>query len=95
MFQESAGKENSLKSKSELPNAHEYQKRKHLKELKDELYIITEKVNKDIFKLSTSAASGEFCEWVEVGIDAYIPHHKYQVKPHSFTWFSAVCHDFH
>ena len=45
----------------------------------------------DIFKLSVSAAAGEFCEWVQVGIDAYIPHHKYQVKHHSSPWFSAAC----
>ena len=32
--------------------------------------------------LSASAAASEFCEWVQVGIDVYIPHHKYQVKPH-------------
>ena len=25
------------------------------------------------------------------GIDVYIPHHKYQVKPHSSPWFSAAC----
>ena len=37
----------------------------------------------DIFKLSASAPNSEFCEWVQVGIDVYIPHHKYQVKPHS------------
>ena len=37
----------------------------------------------DIFKLSASAAGSEFCEWVQVGIDAYIPHRKNQVKPHS------------
>ena len=36
-----------------------------------------------IFKLGASTAASEFCEWVQVGIDAYIPHHKYQVKPHS------------
>ena len=47
----------------------------------------------DIFKLSASAAAAasEFCEWVRVGIDVYIPHHKYQIKPHSSPWFSAVC----
>ena len=28
----------------------------------------------DIFKLSTSGAASEFCEWVQVGIDIYIPH---------------------
>ena len=46
----------------------------------------------DIFKLSTSAAAAsEFCEWVQVGNDVYIPHRKYQVKPHSSPWFSAAC----
>ena len=38
----------------------------------------------DIFKVSASAAASEFCKWVQVGIDVYIPHRKYQVKPHSF-----------
>ena len=37
----------------------------------------------DSFKLSASATASEFCEWVQVGIDVYIPHRKYQVKPHS------------
>ena len=45
----------------------------------------------DIFKLGASAAASEFCEWVQVGIDVYIPHRKYQVKPHSSSWFSAAC----
>ena len=45
----------------------------------------------DIFKLCASAAASEFCEWVQVGIDVYIPHRKYQVKPHSSPWFSAAC----
>ena len=45
----------------------------------------------DVFKLSASAAASEFCEWVQVGIDVYIPHRKYQVKPHSSPWFSAAC----
>ena len=45
----------------------------------------------DIFKLSTSTAASEFYEWVQVGIDLYIPHRKYQVKPHSSPWFSASC----
>ena len=46
---------------------------------------------KDIFKLSASAAASEFCDWVQVGIDVYIPHRNYQVKPHSSPWFSAAC----
>ena len=44
-----------------------------------------------IIKHSASAAAREFCEWVQVGIDVYIPHRKYQVKPHSFPWLSAAC----
>ena len=43
----------------------------------------------NIFKLGASAA--EFCEWIQVGIDVYIPHRKYQVKSHSSPWFSAAC----
>ena len=45
----------------------------------------------DAFKLVASAAASEFCEWIQVGIDVYIPHREYQVKPHSSPWFSAVC----
>ena len=45
----------------------------------------------NIFKLSASAAASEFFEWVQVGIDVYISHHKYQVKPRSSPWFSAAC----
>ena len=44
----------------------------------------------DIIKLSASVAASEFCEWVQVGLDVYIPHYKYQVKPHSSPWFSAA-----
>ena len=45
----------------------------------------------DILKLGASAAAGELCQWVQVGIDVYIPPRKYQVKPHSSPWFSAAC----
>ena len=45
----------------------------------------------DIFKFGASAAASEFCEWVQLGIDVYIPHRKYQVKPHLSPWFSAAC----
>ena len=45
----------------------------------------------DIFKLGGSAAASEFCEWIQVGIDVYIPHKKYQVKSNSSPWFSAAC----
>ena len=46
--------------------------------------------NSMIIKLSASAAASEFCEWVQVGIDVYIPHRKYQIKPHSSPWFLAA-----
>ena len=45
----------------------------------------------DVFKLGTSAVANKFCEWVQVGIGVYIPHRKYQVKPHSSPWFLAAC----
>ena len=45
----------------------------------------------DIFKLGASAAASEVCEWVQVGIDVYIPHRKHQVKSHSSPLFSASC----
>ena len=42
-------------------------------------------------KLSASGAASKFYEWVQVEIDLYIPHRKYQVKHHSSPWFSAAC----
>ena len=45
----------------------------------------------DNFKHSSSTAASEFCERVQVEIDVYIPHRRYQVKPHSSLWFSAAC----
>ena len=45
----------------------------------------------NIFKMSASAAASEFCEWVQGGIDVYIPNRIYQVKPHSSSGFSAAC----
>ena len=44
----------------------------------------------DIFKLGASTAGGEFFEWVQVGIDVYTSHRKYQAKGHSSPWFSAA-----
>ena len=46
----------------------------------------------NIFKLSASAAASEFCELVQFGIGVYIPHCKYQGKPHSSPWCLAACH---
>ena len=44
-----------------------------------------------VVKLGASAAGTELCEWLQVGIDVYIPHRRYQNKPHSFPWFSPAC----
>ena len=44
----------------------------------------------DVFEPGTSAATAEFCEWVQVGIDVYISDHKYQVRFHSSFWLSAA-----
>ena len=44
-----------------------------------------------VFRLSVSGAVSEFCEWVQVGIDVYILHRKYQVKPPSSPWFPVSC----
>ena len=46
---------------------------------------------KDVFKLSASDVASEFCEWVQVGVDVYIPHRNDHVKLHSSPWFSAAC----
>ena len=53
----------------------------------------------DIFKLSPYAAS-KLCEWVQVGIDVYSPHYKYQAKSHSspyfpVPWAAAIVHRNH
>lgn len=43
-----------------------------------------------IFKLGISETAAEFCNWIQVGIDVYIPHHKYQVNHRSSPWFFAA-----
>ena len=43
------------------------------------------------FWICKTCHSSEFCEWVQIEIDVYISHRKYQVKSHSSPWFSAAC----
>ena len=45
----------------------------------------------DIFSHDTTVAAKELSEWVEIGIDCYIPHRKFQLKPHSSPWFTPSC----
>ena len=33
----------------------------------------------------------ELSEWLQIGMQAYIPHRSYQVKPHSQPWFTPEC----
>ena len=55
------------------------------------VFVIIWEIWEDIFKLRASAAVSEFCEWIQIGIDDYILHCKYQIKSHSSPWFSAAC----
>ena len=38
-----------------------------------------------------SSAVSEFCDRIVAGIEIYIPHCKYHLKPHISPWFSAAC----
>ena len=50
----------------------------------------------DIFKHDATFAATEISEWVEIGIDCYIPHRKFQLKPQFPQWFTpcaaAIAH---
>ena len=46
-----------------------------------------------VAKITTNLTNSFFLsDWVQVGIEVYIPHRKCQVKPHSSPWFLAACH---
>ena len=45
----------------------------------------------DIFKLIAPAATNEFYDWIQLGIDVYINNLKYQFKRYSSPWFSTAC----
>ena len=45
----------------------------------------------DIFKLSADECAKEVVSWLQEGIDVFVPHRTYQVKPHSNPWFSPAC----
>ena len=44
----------------------------------------------DSFQLSASTAASEFWEWIQFGIDVYISHCKFQIKPPSSPLFLAA-----
>ena len=41
--------------------------------------------------LPASSCASELAEWIQIGIDEYIPHRRYQLKPHSAPWFGSDC----
>ena len=45
-----------------------------------------------IFILDAFAATPECFECFQFGIDLYIPHRKYQVKPHHLHSFACLCY---
>ena len=46
----------------------------------------------DVCKVNTSAGGGgEFCEYVQVGIDTHILYHKFQAQNKPSLWFPAAC----
>ena len=44
-----------------------------------------------ILKFGAFPSDTEFCEWIQFGVDVYIPHCKYQAKTDSSPCFSAAC----
>ena len=56
--------------------------------LRDHLRDVT---REDIFKLSASAEASEFCEWVQVRIDVYIPHQMYQGQTSLISMVFTFC----
>ena len=57
----------------------------HLRDVPWEEYYVPS------FSLLLLLLLGNFVSGLQVGIDVYISHRKYQVKPHSSPWFSAGC----
>lgn len=45
----------------------------------------------NIFEQGVSLAATEFSEWMRIGMDVYVPHRKFQVRPHSSPWFTPAC----
>ena len=44
-----------------------------------------------ILSSSVDKCASEVISWIQTGIDSFIPHRRYQVKPHSSPWFSPAC----
>lgn len=44
-----------------------------------------------VFSLPANKCASEVISWIQAGIEAFVPHRRYQVKPHSSPWFSPGC----
>ena len=53
--------------------------------------LVLKGLRENVIYTAASTAGTQFREWVKVGIDVYIPHSKYQVKPLSSSCFSGAC----
>ena len=45
----------------------------------------------NFFSLSADNCEAEITKWIQSGIESFVPHRRFQVKPHSSPWFSAAC----
>ena len=43
------------------------------------------------FRGDVNSLAQELTEWLQIGMEAYIPHRTYQMKPHSQPWFTPEC----
>ena len=89
-----------LLSQSPLTVCHVHNKMPHLITLLMTILVLTETVSVIIWEMFHGRISlnsvlllllVNFVESVQVGIDVYISHWKYQVKPLLSLWFSAAC----
>ena len=56
-------------------------------------YHLSDVPREGIFKPGSSVDVTKFCEWSQISINRYIPHHNYQIKLHSSAWYSTVFTD--
>ena len=45
------------------------------------------------FGYNVNKAVKEISDWIQIGVDCFIPHQNFQVKSHSLPWFTPSCTD--
>ena len=53
--------------------------------------FLSQVAEKHILSNDVHKSAQELAEWLQVGMEAYIPHRTYQVKPRSQPWFTPEC----